>query len=130
MTKEEKQLYTDQLQEIQDFLYEEVDDHNTDLLVERLTMMNSYLAMVTELYPRLVEIQQTDLQVAYQQNIEWIFKAPATVANRYIESQTIDANKLVNWSERINRAIVHISENMRTQISYAKQQMVLTRTGY
>ncbi|MBR1775066.1 MAG: hypothetical protein IJ759_06025 [Bacteroidales bacterium] len=130
MTKEEKQLYTDQLQEIQDFLYEEVDDHNTDLLVERLTKMNSYLAMVTELYPRLVEIQQTDLQVAYQQNIEWIFKAPATVANRYIESQTIDANKLVNWSERINRAIVHISENMRTQISYAKQQMVLTRTGY
>ncbi|MBQ9253273.1 MAG: hypothetical protein IJ180_00695 [Bacteroidales bacterium] len=130
MTKEEKQLYTDQLQEIQDFLYEEFGDHNTDLLVERLTKMNSYLAMVTELYPRLVEIQQADLQVAYQQNIEWIFKAPATVANRYIESQTINANKLVNWSERINRAIVHISENMRTQISYAKQQMVLTRTGY
>ncbi|MBO6117331.1 MAG: hypothetical protein J6P44_02185 [Bacteroidales bacterium] len=130
MTKEEKQLYTDQLQEIQDFLYEEVDDHNTDLLVERLTKMNSYLAMVTELYPRLVEIQQADLQVAYQQNIEWIFKAPATVANRYIESQTIDANKLVNWSERINRAIVHISENMRTTISLRKQELVLTRTGY
>ena len=130
MTKEEKQLYTDQLQEIQDFLYEEVDDHNTDLLVERLTKMNSYLALVTELYPRLVEIQQADLQVAYQQNIEWIFKAPATVANRYIESQTIDANKLVNWSERINRAIVHISENMRTTISLRKQELVLTRTGY
>ena len=130
MTKEEKQLYTDQLQEIQDFLYEEVDDHNTDLLVERLTKMNSYLAMVTELYPRLVEIQQAYLQVAYQQNIEWIFKAPATVANRYIESQTIDANKLVNWSERINRAIVHISENMRTTISLRKQELVLTRTGY
>ena len=130
MTKEYKQIYTEQLQVVQDFLNEEVDNHDTDLMVDRLSKMNTYLAMLPELYARLVELQQIDQQDAYQRNLEWIFKAPATVANRYMESQTIDANKLVNWCERLNRAIVHISENMRTQISYAKQQMVLTRTGY
>lgn len=130
MTKEDRQMYNDQLKIIQDFLSEDVDDHNADFMVERLTKMNSYLVLVSELYPSLIEIQQQELQMVYDKNLEWVLKSPATVVNRFMECQTTDINKLVNWCERINRAIVHISENMRTQISYAKQQMILNRSGY
>ena len=59
-----------------------------------------------------------------------ILKMPATIAMKFIASQTVTENYLVNWLDRINRTCTHQSDNIRTQISFAKEQMSLTRRGY
>ena len=36
----------------------------------------------------------------------------------------------MNWLDRINRSLVHVGDNLRTQVSYAKEELRLTKSGY
>jgi len=47
----------------------------------------------------------------------------ASTLNNYIKSRTINENYMVNWFERINRSSTHLCENLRTVISYRKEEM-------
>ena len=53
---------------------------------------------------------------------EWLCQAPATIAKQFIQAKSGDINYLVNWLDRINRSIVHIGDNMRTQLSFIKER--------
>ena len=55
---------------------------------------------------------------------------PATIASKFITCQNADANYVVNWLDRLNRSLVHIGDNTRTQISFAKEELRLTKNGY
>lgn len=48
--------------------------------------------------------------------------SPSTL-NNWIKSKTKKENYLVNWLERINRSATHLCENLRTVISYRKEEM-------
>lgn len=48
--------------------------------------------------------------------------SPSTL-NNYIKSVTKNENYLCNWIERINRSATHLLENLRTCISYRKEEM-------
>ena len=75
-------------------------------------------------------MQDSAVAAAYAEHTKSILKMPATIAQKFIASQTVDENYLVNWLDRINRTCTHQSDNIRTQISFAKEQMGLTRRGY
>ena len=58
--------------------------------------------------------------------LEWL-KIQFGTLNDFAE---VSANQLVVWLDRINRTLVHAGDNIRTQISFAKQDLALQRKGY
>lgn len=118
-------------QEIQDFL-ESVPDNNEDPneLAIRLTYLNNYMARSGKMLADAKQMQDSAISAAYVEHSKAILKMPATIAMKFIASQTVTENYLVNWLDRINRTCTHQSDNIRTQISFAKEQMSLTRRGY
>lgn len=118
-------------QEIQDFL-ESVPDNNEDPneLAIRLTYLNNYMARSGKMLADAKQMQDSAISAAYAEHSKAILKMPATIAMKFIASQTVTENYLVNWLDRINRTCTHQSDNIRTQISFAKEQMILTRRGY
>ena len=118
-------------QEIQDFL-ESVPDNNEDPneLAIRLTYLNNYMARSGKMLADAKQMQDSAISAAYAEHSKAILKMPATIAMKFIASQTVTENYLVNWLDRINRTCTHQSDNIRTQISFSKEQMSLTRRGY
>ena len=102
------------------------DDAN--VLVDRLNDLNHYLARTAVMLAEAKAIHDKAMLDSY---LAYDFdKMPASVVNKMVASMCGESNKLVNWVERLNRALVHIGENMRTQISFSKEQLKLTRSGY
>ncbi len=118
-------------QEIQSFL-ESVPYNNEDPneLAIRLTYLNNYMARSGKMLADAKMMQDSAVAAAYAEHTKSILKMPATIAQKFIASQTVNENYLVNWLDRINRTCTHQSDNIRTQISFAKEQMSLTRRGY
>ncbi|MDE5945557.1 MAG: hypothetical protein K2G93_08260 [Rikenella sp.] len=104
------------------------DDPNE--LVARLSDLNVYLARTGRMLAEASCIRDRAVAAVYASRAEVIERMPATVARRFVDSQTADENELVVWLDRLNRTCTHQSENLRTQISFAKQQLELTRKGY
>lgn len=114
---------------IQAFLEKEYKD-NTQEMTERMTHLNAYMARSGKMLADAKLVQDRATNSAYAEHSKTIFKMPATVANKFVGSVTSQENYLVNWLERINRSCVHQADNMRTQISLAREQMTLERKGY
>lgn len=121
-------LYEESLQ-IQSFLEITTSD-NPQELVQRLTDINVYMARSGKLLADAKMLQDDAVANIYKAKGEYISHIPATVATKFISSQSGDVNYLVNLLDRINRTTVHQGDNIRTQISFAKQDMALQRKGY
>lgn len=116
-------------QEIQDFLEFKVSDE-PNILVDRLSEINSYIAISGKLLADAKYILDEKMEKAFVVYDEKITSMSPSVATKFITSLCKDENYLVNWSERLNRSLVHIGDNTRTQVSWAKEEMSLTRKGY
>ena len=120
-------LLNDEAEKIQLFAQScPTDDAN--VLVDRLTDLNHYMARTAVMLAEAKMIQdksQLDAYLAYDFD-----GMPASAVNKMVASMCGEANMLVNWIDRLNRTLVHIGENMRTQISFSKEQLKLTRSGY
>lgn len=114
---------------IQDFLELTCSDDPNEM-VARLSDLSVYMARTGKMLADARRMQDAAVAAAYAEHTKSILKMPATVARKFIESQTAAENYLVNWLDRLNRACTHQSENLRTQVSFAKQQLELTRKGY
>lgn len=102
------------------------DDAN--IMVEYLKDLNHYLSRTAVMLADAKMIHDkaiVDTYLAYDFD-----GTPASVTNKMVASMCGDTNKLVTWIERLNRGLVHIGENLRTQISFCKEQLKLTRNGY
>lgn len=112
---------------IQDFAQNcPADDVN--VLVDRLSDLNHYMARTSVMLAEAKMIQDKSMLDAY---LAYDFSGmPASAVNKMVASMCGEANMLVNWIDRLNRTLVHIGENMRTQISFSKEQLKLTRSGY
>ncbi len=114
---------------IQDFAQNcPTDDAN--VLVDRLTDLNHYMARTAVMLAEAKMIQDKSLLDAYMSYSSSGIPMPASAVNKMVASACGEANMLVNWIDSLNRALVHIGENMRTQISFSKEQLKLTRSGY
>lgn len=115
--------------EMQKFLEEPPSDEPDDLS-SRLSLLNIYMARSGNLLAIARNIQDVTRKEAYEKHIDTIMKMSPSVTNKFIESQTSEANRLVNWLDRINRACVHQSDNLRTIFSFVKENLKLTRIGH
>lgn len=119
----------EEIENMQTFL-ETTTSENPHELIERLTDINIYMARSGKLLADAKEFQDEVTANVYAKHSDFISRVPATVAMKFVSSQCVTANKLVNWLDRQNRALVHQGDNLRTQISFAKQDLSLQRKGY
>ncbi|WP_298546739.1 hypothetical protein [uncultured Parabacteroides sp.] len=118
-----------EIEEMQSFL-ETIASDNPKELIDRLTDINVYLARSGKLLADAKAYQDEVAASVYATHMEFISRVPATVAMKFVSAQSVTANQLVTWLDRINRTLVHAGDNIRTQISFAKQDMALQRKGY
>ncbi|MEG2061803.1 MAG: hypothetical protein RRY33_08110 [Alistipes sp.] len=116
-------------QTIQDFLEITSSDDPAELSL-RLSEINVYMARSGKMLADAKLLQDNAIASVYAQHFKAIQKMPATVVIKFVNSQCAGANYLVNWLDRINRTCVHQGDNIRTQVSFAKEDMSLTRKGY
>lgn len=121
--------FLEDIQEMQAFL-EITPSDNPQELVQRLSDINVFMARSGKLLADAKAIQDTITAKVYEEHGAFITRVPATIATKFISSQTATINHIVNWLDRINRTLVHAGDNIRTQISFAKQDMALQRKGY
>jgi hypothetical protein len=57
-------------------------------------------------------------------------KLSAKVQNSLVESICKDEQYLVDWIERLNRAVTHQQDAMRSLLSYEKENLRISKTGY
>lgn len=114
---------------IQQFLEISVSD-NPEELVERLSYINVLLARTGKMLADAKLLQDRAITAAYTEHMNAIMKMTPTVSVKFINAITLNENYLVNWLDRMNRVLVHSSDNIRTQISYNKEQLRLTKSGY
>jgi hypothetical protein len=114
----------EEAKKIQKYLEKKASDDPTELL-ERLSTINAHMARSGYMLAQCQRIKDEASASLYTRDIKLITKMPATVANRYVEAMTARESYLLKWLDRINRTCVHQSDNIRTQVSYLKQQMEL-----
>ena len=110
-----------EIQEMQEFLEITASDNPTELL-QRLTDLNVYLARSGKLLADAKKIQDILTANIFCSKGDYISRLSTTLASKFIASQTAIINQLVTWIDRINRTCVHQSDNIRTQISFAKME--------
>lgn len=118
-----------EIEDMQKFLEVTTSDDPREL-VQRLTDINVYMARSGKLLADAKAYQDQVTANVYARNTDFISRVPATVAIKFVSAQCVTANHLVNWLDRINRSLVHAGDNIRTQISFAKQDLALQRKGY
>lgn len=114
---------------MQEFLERDNSD-SPEALVERVTKLNVLLARSGKLLADAKLIQDEISADVFIANEATIIKMGATLGRQYVQARTSNINYYVNWLDRLNRAMVHVGDNMRTQISFVKEELRLTKSGY
>lgn len=127
--EEELNSIKKELQAIQNFLDSDAVD-DLDVLVERLSIMNVYLARSGKLMADAKYIEAKIKNEFFDANEEAIFNLSPSIVKELLNAKSSEASYVANWAERINRAIVHSGDNIRTQVSFGKENLKLTRSGY
>lgn len=115
------------------YMQEFLERDNTDspeALVERVTKLNVLLARSGKLLADAKLIQDEISADVFIANEATIIKMGATLGRQYVQARTSNINYYVNWLDRLNRAMVHVGDNMRTQISFVKEELRLNKSGY
>lgn len=97
------------------------------ILAERLAMANVYIARSGRLLAEAKQMQDNAMVKAYEDNKESLTKVGNSLAQKILQAYCKESNFLVNWLDRINRGLVHSSDNLRTLISLAKENMRIGR---
>lgn len=129
--EDEKKLkaWEEELLKIEAFLEDEPSDEPNELL-SRLGILNVYMARTGRILADAKYYQDKAARDAFEMLAPGIFDKKPTVVSRFIGSLTPKANHVVNFADRLNRACVHASDNMRTQVSFAKEEMRLVNSPY
>lgn len=114
---------------IQDLLEKECSGEINDMM-DRLSKLNVYMARSGEMLAIAVQLQDRAINAAYSRYEDTIRNMPASIADKFIKSHCANENAAVKWLDRINATCKHQSDNLRTQISFAKEQLSLERRGY
>lgn len=121
--------YSEELNNMQQYLEITVSDDPNEIS-ERLSSIAVYMARTGYLLAEAkMELDQARVSV-YSTHVGTIGKLPATVSKMFIESVTDQQNRLVNWVDRLNSACIHQGDILRTLLSFQKENLKLTRTGY
>ena len=111
---------------IQTFMEAEPTDEPV-ILAERLSYCNVYLARSGEMLAQAKQLLNEATVEVWEQKGDRLLKAGAQLAAKVIAGYCSEEQFLCDWLDRINRGLVHSSDNLRTLVSYAKANMVVNR---
>ena len=106
---------------------------NPDEIQERIRFLTAYLArtafMLKEAKSMLrrkksLEIGETIIKIAKENYLS------AKAQNALIDCIANEENELVDWLDRLNATCTHQIDAMRSLLSYEKENMRITKTGY
>lgn len=126
--REELQSMIKELEDVEQYLLIEPSGE-TEELKEMLGRFNVYLARVNKIWADATYIQQKEKEALFDK-FDLLNCPNKQLARELLVAKTADAGYVVKLAERISRTIVHCCDNLRTQVSYDKEEMKLTRTGY
>lgn len=118
-----------ELEQYQLFL-EQAPTDDADVMARRLAELNTIIARTGLLLAEAKAILNDKMNKVMEANFIEISQLSATVGKMYAEAHCNEEIKLVTWVERLNRSSVHISDNLRTLISLAKENLRLIKNGY
>lgn len=123
----------EEAQEIQDYL-EITCSNDPNEIVERMATLSVYMArsgqMLADAKKEVSIIKKSGVA---RQVIGMLGKGlplSATTQKAIIEGLAVDEQHLVDWLDRINRTITHNIDALRSVLSYEKEQLRITKTGY
>lgn len=114
---------------MQDYLEEGCGD-NPHCMIERLSVLNSLMARSGKLLADAIRLQDEAISAVYDSEWDKVTSISPMQAKQYVSSKISEVSHAVKWYDRINATCKHQSDNLRTQISFAKEQMGLERKGY
>jgi hypothetical protein len=109
---------TTEIQEISEYVASHYDHDQPEEMMSRLTILSSFLARTATLLPEADELLSIRKGEAAQKHLS----ETATVMRYLIDSETSTEARLCKHLDRLNSAIVHQIDAIRTQISYHKAQ--------
>ena len=98
-----------------------------DILAERLGQCNVYIASTGRMLAEAKALVDGAMVVALEKYGPKVEKFGAQMGGKLLQAHCKDEMFLSNWIERQNRALVHQADNLRTLISYAKENMRMSR---
>lgn len=116
---------TREVSEMQTFMEAPPTDEPT-ILAERLAFCNVYLARSGEMLAQAKRMLGEATVEVYERQGDRLLKAGAQLAGKVIAGYCSKEQFLCDWLERMNRGLVHTSDNLRSLLSYAKETL---RTG-
>ena len=117
---------TKEAAEVQTFLTQPPTDV-ADVLAERLGQCNVYIASTGRMLAEAKSLLDNATVRAFETYGAKVEKMGAQMGGKILQAYCKDEAFLVNWIERENRALVHQADNLRTLISYAKENMRMSR---
>ena len=125
-----KDLFTE-AEGIQSFAEINVGD-NPQEIAERITDCGVYIARTGKMLADAKYHLNTKKKDETIEIIKLISKnkLSAKVQNAMIDSVSKDEQYLVDWIERLNRAVTHQQEAARSLLSYEKENLRVSKTGY
>lgn len=121
-----------ELEEIQSYLEIECSD-NPDEVMERIKTISVYqartgflLAKAKKAYrsKRSSEIAEKVIEIAKQNFLS------AKAQNAIVESIAEEEAYVVDWADRLNSACTHQLDALRSILSYEKENLRISKTGY
>ena len=113
-----------ELEGIQGYLEEEIPD-DPGIQVAELSRLNVLLARCNGIWVDAKCLYNSALKNAHEKYADAIGKMAPSVAIQFVKAACSDEENVVFLAERMDRTIVHVCDNLRTQISFAKEQMRL-----
>jgi len=118
--------------QIQTFLEIHCSDNPVEIQ-DRLRMLAVYIARTGKMLAdakkllnqrKTLEIKNSIMELATEYHLS------ANVQNTLLKSICVEELYLVDWLDRLNATCVHQSASLITLLSYAKEELRLSKTGY
>jgi hypothetical protein len=106
---------------------------NPQEIFERIASLGVYIARTGKMLADakfFLNKRKQDETVHIINNIIQKEKLSAKVQNSLMESICKDEQYLVDWIERLNRSATHQHEAARSLLSYEKENLRISKTGY
>ncbi|MBQ7750314.1 MAG: hypothetical protein IJR77_03715 [Bacteroidales bacterium] len=121
MTQEELKV----IEEMEAFLKQVAPPDDPYVLTDRLSYLNAYMAWAGTLLGKAQEELRNAKKAVQVEHFASLCKMPATVQKDFVENMCAKEIAMVTVLDRLNAACTHQSDNIRTQVSFIKQQMAL-----
>lgn len=124
--------FKEEAKKIQDYLDITISNDPQEL-IERISTLMGFLSRSGEMLAlakkalrakKTREISSTIVSIAKSAHLS------ATVQNALLDSICEEESFFVDWLDRINRGCTHQIDGLRSLLSYEKEELRLTKTGY